>query len=238
MRKGRNINRTSAVGLALVVGVAAASISAAAAGAGTHAVVAKGPITTTTAKVGAASVAPAVPLGAQVIFSNFGPPGNAYNAGVGWTVSEPGSPPGLFQNANAFTPSVGSQVTRIDLALTHVSGVNNAVIKLATDNGGIPGTVLGSFFVFGQPPFGTCCAVTTVNVSPIIPVAAGHKYWVVAVAGPNGANNTWDAWQLTYNGASTGAVKSWNGSTWLDFTGDPSGAFDVIGCGKLCKVFP
>ncbi len=153
-------------------------------------------------------------------------------------MSEPGSTPGLFENANAFTPSTGSQITRIDLALTNVSGTNNATVELARDNGGLPGAVIRSWSVAGQPPFGGCCTVTTINVSPLIPVGAGHQYWLIAIAGPNVLNDTWDAWNFTYNGASTGPVMSWNGATWIDNTGSPSSAFDVLGCGKLCKVYP
>ncbi len=201
--------------------------------------VSHGAITTATAKagVGASSASSALPTTAATIFNNFGP-GNAYDASTGWTVSQPGSSPGLFENANAFTPSAGGQISRIDLALTNVLGANNATVELAQDNGGLPGAVIRSWSVAGQPPFGGCCTVTTISVSPLIPVGAGKQYWLIAIAGPNVLNNIWDAWGETYNGASTGPVMSWDGISWIDNTGSPSGAFDILGCGKLCKVYP
>jgi hypothetical protein len=180
------------------------------------------------------STVSALPLGSVLIYSNLGA-GNNYNSGIGWTVSESGSPPGFFRVATSFVPSSGAQVTQIDLALGHVSGTNNATIRLAQDNGaGLPGAILGTFSVFLQPTFGTCCTLTTVHTN-LIPVGAGHKYWVIATAGPNGTNNTWDAWNFNTTGV-TSTTASDGGSGFVVQVGDPSGAFDVIGCAKLCKV--
>ena len=189
-------------------------------------------ITRTTAAPGARTSAPALPSGAFYIYDNFGP-GNAYDCCNGWTVSESGSIPGYFTSAMSFVPSSSAQVTQIDLALGHVTGTDNATIELARDNGGDPGTVLGSWSVAGQPTFGSCCTVTTVHTG-LVPVGAGRTYWVLAIAGPNGSNDTWDAWNFNTTGAVGGAI--YNG-TWFHY-GNPTGAFDVIGCGKICKVSP
>ena len=73
-----------------------------------------------------------------MIFNNFGPALNAYDSRLGWTVSEAGSLVGtLFENANEFTPSVGGQITRIDIALSNDFGTNNATVELVQDNGGL-----------------------------------------------------------------------------------------------------
>lgn len=191
-------------------------------------------ITRTTAPAGARASAStsSVPSGAFVIYSNLGP-GNAYACCIGWTVSESGSGPGYFTSAMSFTPSSSAQVTQIDVALGHVSGANNATIELARDAGGIPGTVLGAWGVAGQPPLGTCCGLTTIHTG-LIPVGAGRTYWVVAIAGPNGSDDTEDAWNFNTTGATGGDI--YNG-TWFMY-GNPTGAFDVIGCGKICKVSP
>jgi hypothetical protein len=231
----------SLTGLVLVVAAVAGLSVAAAAGAGTRPAVPKAAITRTTVKPGAATTAAALPFGSQMIFNNFGPALNAYNPGTGWTVSETGSGTGtLWENANAFTPSVGGQITRIDIALSNYFGTNNATVELVQDNGGLPtGQVLGAWSVAGQAPFGSCCAVTTINTGRLIPVGAGRQYWLVAVPGPNFQNDTWDAWNWTYNNASTGPNMSYEGGVgWIDNTGDPSGAFDIVGCGKVCKVYP
>lgn len=243
MRKpiGGRLNRASLIGLVLVVAAVAGLSVAAAAGAGTGAAVSKGAITKTTVKPGAAVAAAALPFGSQVIFNNFGPSLNAYYCCSGWTVSESGSATGtLWENANEFTPSVSGQITRIDIALSWVSGTNNATVELVQDNGGFPtGQVMGVWSVAGQAPFGGCCAVTTINTGRLIPVGAGRHYWLLAIPGPNVQNDTWDAWNQTYNGVSTGANMSFEGGVgWIDNTGGSSGAFDIVGCGKLCKVYP
>jgi hypothetical protein len=222
------------IGCVALVAVVAGLGVASAAGAGGASTVSAGAITTTHAvgAISAPAAPPSLPIGAMLLFSNFGP-GNGYNCCTGWTVSEPGAV-GLFRPAMAFTPSVNAQVTQIDIALGHVSGTNNATISLAQDNGGVPGTILRTWPVALQPPFGTCCIVTTVGGS-LVPVAAGHKYWVIASAGPNVANNTWDAWNLNSIGQQ-GPTALDTGSGFVLNANHTEGAFDVIGCGKLCKV--
>jgi hypothetical protein len=228
------------VGLGLIAAAVGLVFAAApVAGAGTARAVPPGAVTRTAAHGAQPAASPAaLPAGSQVIFSNFGPPGNAYESSIGWTVSAAGSAVGSFlANANAFTPAVNSQITRIDIALSHFLGTNNATIQLAPDNGGVPGTPIRSWLVAGQPAFGTCCAVTTIDVSPLVPVAAGKRYWLIAKPGPNALNDTWDAWNWTYNGAQTGPVLTSDGTNWF-VPGAVSGAFDIVACGKLCKVYP
>ena len=169
-----------------------------------------------------------------MIFDNLGF-GGSYQSGIGWTVSEPASPVTLHKPAMAFTPAADSQITRIDVALGHVSGTNNATIQLARDSGGLPGTISQSWPVFAQPTFGTCCTLATINLSTLIPVGAGKQYWLIAKTGPNVANNTWDAWNLNSVGQD-GPVAADTGSGFVSLGTDDEGAFDVIGCGKLCKV--
>lgn len=175
---------------------------------------------------------PTLPRGAFYIYDNFGP-GHSYFCCQGWAVSEPNGI-GSFSSAMSFTPSSSAHVAQIDLALEHVFGTNNATIELARDNGGIPGSVLGSWSVAGQPDAGTCCKVTAVHTSPI-PVNAGQTYWVVAIAGPNPADNTFDVWNWNTTGPTGGDF--YDGTIWYQY-GDPTGAFDVIGCGKICKAAP
>ena len=222
-RIGCGVLAATAVGL----GIASAAVAS-------TAQVPAGAITkTNAASASVAASAPSAPVGSIVLFNNFGP-SHAYNSSIGWTVSESGSPPGFFRPAMAFTPAVNAQVTQIDVALGHLTGTNNATISLARDSGGLPGTILGSFSVFGQPPFGTCCGVATVS-GFLIPVAAGKQYWVIVRAGPNIANDTWDAWNLDTVGQ-TGPVADDTGAGFVSLGAQTEGAFDVIACGKLCKV--
>jgi hypothetical protein len=129
-------------------------------------------------------------------------------------------------------------VTQIKIALTNVApSTNNATIQLAADNAGVPGAILGSWSVAQQPPFGGCCALTTVNVSPSIPVGYGKHYWVIANPGPNAFQNTEDGWNLTYNlsGGNVSFNSTGTGYTWETFY-TYAVAMQVLGCGKLCGV--
>jgi len=186
-------------------------------------------ITRTTAKASAStSTSPAsLAPGFFYVYDNLGP-GNAYFCCAGWTVAGPSSSPGLAVSAMSFIPSRDAEVTQIDLALGNAGGFNGALIQLAGDNGGIPGTALGTWPVHGQPAFGGCCGLTTVHTRAI-PVGAGRTYWVVAIAGNS---DTWDAWNDNTTGATGGDFYD---GTWYQY-GDATGAFDVIGCGKICRV--
>jgi hypothetical protein len=133
-------------------------------------------------------------------------------------------------------------VTQIDVALTNGAGANNATIKLARDDGsggpsafGLPGAVIGSWSVASQPPFGGCCTVTTVMISPSIPVGAGKRYWVIAEPGPNFFKTTVDIWNFNEFFDGGPSALALNGTGW--FRADLyQGAFDVLACPKVCKV--
>lgn len=186
--------------------------------------------TSTAAGAPTSRSATSLPQGAFYIYDNFRP-GNAYNSSTGWTVSGSSSGTGQqFTSAMSFTPTSNAQVTQIDLGLTHVSGWNTATVQLARDSGGIPGTVLGTWTVSGQPSYPSCCGVTTFSTG-LIAVGAGRKYWVV-VSAINGSD-TEDAWNWNTTGATGGDF--YDGTTWYMY-GNPTGAFDVIGCGKVCRV--
>jgi hypothetical protein len=186
----------------------------------------------------ATSAAPpaSLPIGSVVIHNNFGP-SYGYNCCTGWTASESGSAPGLYRAANAFVPATSAWVTQIDVALSNNSGTNNATISLASDNGGVPGTILGSWSVANQPHFGSlsCCVVATVHTSRMIPLGAGGQFWLIVDGGPNVANNTWDAWNWNTTG-DTGLDAYNHGAGWVLQPAQTLGAFDVIGCAKLCRV--
>jgi hypothetical protein len=178
----------------------------------------------------------------QVIFSNLGA-GNAYDTVLGWCVTGLTSAPadgcgGSLQRwiGSAFTGN-GGNVTQIDVALTYDNGTNGATVQLAADNGsGLPGNVLRSWSVSGQPPVGTCCGLTTLTVSPSIPVGSGKTYWVVVKPAGTSTSDLWDENTVGDYGPVAG---NHNGSGWFS-EGPPSatlrGAFDVLGCAKICRV--
>ncbi len=224
--------RKGFVASALVLGAVAVGLVAGRAQASSP-----GPLAPTSAKagvVGGAAAAPAVSpqlASNTLFFSNLGPGGSFQS--TGFCVNGPTGPcGGRFDEAASFVPAVSGRVTQIDVGVTHFAGTNAAVVKLAQDNGGVPGAVLGSWPIANQPTYGATCCATTIPINPSISIGAGRTYWVIAVAG---ASNTDDALNFNYNGTTGIYAYSTNGTSWTLLAG-PIGAFDVIGCYKICHV--
>jgi len=158
------------------------------------------------------------------IFSNLGTGGTVYNCCAGWSVSGSSSAnTDQFWNANAFTPAADAEITRIDVAIGNLSGTNGVTLQLATDSGGVPGTVLRTWHLTGLPAFGTCCTLDTTGTAVF--VHQSQQYWLVALPA---AGDTYDAWNVAPTDG-TGPVKSNEAGTgWVTF-GSTQGAFDVIG---------
>ena len=150
-----------------------------------------------------------VPAGQVVIYSNLGP-GGSFDPWSSWCVyvhpfppANPAlCPPSPQAVAMALAAGNGGRVTQIDLGLTWEGHpTNTATVQLATDTGyPNPGqALLGSWQVADQPLIYDCpCGLTTVDVSPAIPVEAGRRYWVIVRPG---TDNTVDIWNYTYNSA-------------------------------------
>jgi len=190
------------------------------------------------------AAAPSIPTPSYAIFSNLGA-GGAYQFFDAWCVTDVLAAPTNgcghpFTTANGFVGN-GTRLTQIDVALTNDNGPNNATVMLAQDDGsggpnafGLPGAVIRSWSVASQPPFGGCCAVTSVTASPSIPVGNGKRYWVVVAPGPNIQTTTSDAWN--WNVFDSGGPTAQNhGAGWFR-TDAVQGAFDVLACPKICKV--
>jgi len=226
---------------ALLVGVlGTVAVVAGRAQAGARSAKSAGPITRVApmaSAVTSSAASPAsLPFGSVFIHNNFGP-SDGYNCCTAWTVGASASVPGLFRAANAFVPATSAWVTQIDVALSNAAGTNNATISLASDNGGVPGTILGSWSVANQPVFGSlsCCVVATIQTGRLIPLGAGRQFWLIVDGGPNVANNTWDTWNWNTTG-DTGLDAYNTGAGWVLQPDMTLGAFDVIGCPKICKV--
>ena len=142
----------------------------------------------------------AVPTQAEIIYDNFGP-GDTYNQGSGWTLSD-GSPIGVdWDQGNAFAlDSFGMDyyLDTIDLAVGLVSGSNELDLWLMTDSAGQPGTIIESFHFSGEMgSFGYLNPPLTANslLNPLL--EADEQYWLIASAtGPD----TWAAWNLNSTG--------------------------------------
>ncbi|SRR5579872_20082 len=167
-----------------------------------------------------------LPASADTFFSDFGP-GNSYNCCVGGTISGPTSAPGWVIQANQFTAGFSGSVSQIDIAIGYVTGaLNGATISLWSDNGGLPGSQLGSWNITNLTNFGSCCAVATISGISGINLVGGQTYFLMASA----PNDTWDAWNWNSIG-DTGLVDFSldGGQTWNQAPGSTLYTFDVLG---------
>lgn len=161
----------------------------------------------------------------QVVFSNL-PSVAPYYANLGYEVES------VPITAMSFTvaPGSGFDLTQIDLALTYVAGPNSgAIVKLLDNSGSTPGTtVLGTWNFGALPAIGTTTSIlqTISGISGIV-LDGGSTYWLMALPA-NGS--TFDHW-MSNNTSNLGAAATSfdGGNTWNPFTGQPLGAFDVLG---------
>jgi len=163
--------------------------------------------------------APPPPKGAVTIFSNFDSGDTKYNCCAGFVVAGPvGSGfPGELWIAAAFTPDSDRIVTEIDVAASYNgSGKNKMLLSLYSDDGGLPGAVIGSWGVHDLPAYQTCCAVTVKKGKNRLDVSvkAGKQYWVVLSNQPNNKSlsGVWN-WNTTDTGAANPPVESWCSSS-------------------------
>ena len=132
--------------------------------------------------------------GLTILYNNSSSyPLGKYWCCTGYTITGSGSIVGeQFADGMPFTPSVNATVTHIGVAVGWVTGTNEVTVTLNADNGGLPGSVLGTFNISSLPSFGSCCSVEVESLSGV-PVNAGTQYWVV-VQSTTPTNDTWAAW--------------------------------------------
>jgi PEP-CTERM motif len=162
---------------------------------------------------------------AAVIFSDLGA-GNSYDGGSGWNVSGLNNGLTIYYQAMAdgFTSPGDYDVAQIDVALSNISGTNEADVSLWTDAGGSPGTELGDWTVSNQPGFGTTSTeLATISGITGVALTAGSSYYLVVAPI---ADDTFDVFNLNSTGAS-GPVLINNGSGFFEASTTLSG-FDVL----------
>jgi len=171
---------------------------------------------TTQARPGTSRYVPAPPpRKMDTVFGNIANkyPDGLYFCCFGKLISGPNSPIGhTIWPAVQFTPASDATINEIDVAVGLAAGANRVVLNIALDNGGVPGTVLGSFPVTGMGDFGDCCQLIT--AASHIHVTGGVPYWMF-VSTDEQSVTTWAAWPFN----STDQVDTLNtavfdGSTW------------------------
>ena len=158
---------------------------------------------------------------ADTLFSNLG-----FQPGIGYTVSTQSSQVNAdFSQGDAFSVSETAQLSAIDVAIGLVSGSNEIIVKLMTDNTGQPGAVLETWDAVNQmSTFGSTTLVALNSVlNPVL--TAGQQYWLVAFA----QDSTWAAWNWNAtNDSGPHALSTDNGATYSVST-QTRGAFEVDG---------
>ncbi len=168
---------------------------------------------------------------AGTLFSDLGPIGNTYNCCVGWTVAGSGAFGESVTAANLFTiPGNGNfNIAQIDLGVSLSSGTNAFYASIWTDNGGLPGTQVANAYWGNLRGAVSCCTMITIPVSGVT-LTGGQSYFMIV--GPmNLSGDTFEVWNWNNQGIDGLDLYSTDGgNTWInDGSGQPLGAFDVIG---------
>ena len=150
---------------------------------------------------------------ADTIYSNLGAGPNDYCGCAGNGVNSGHQP------AMAFTVPVGPgyDLTQVEIALAwNFGGTNSALVKLLNDSDGLPGGLIGSWFLGPFPNFDG--STTTIQPSQTIPgitgisLSGGTQYWLAAFPGDPSSDA---AWYTTDPGSIGSVAHSFDGgSTW------------------------
>jgi hypothetical protein len=191
----------------------------------------EGPRTTRTREKSTIHVAADdAPAALTKIYSNLGSKTDAYSDTEGWSLSGPAAADGFTQfDGMPFTPKVNSTVKQVQVAVQYRAGANQINLSIYTDAGGAPGTLLaGPVTVANLPTFGTCCALTVANFSPVT-VTAGVRYWVTADTPSTGTGSDFEgAWDWVAKPVYPQARNK--GAGWAVLNGTPAeSAGEVLG---------
>lgn len=176
------------------------------------------------------------------IFDNIG---TAYPKGSYWccegaTITGPTALSGFpeYWEAGAFTPSANHTVTKVEVAVGFVEGVNGLVLGLYSDASGVPGTPIKTWALTNLPTFGSCCVLETKSDSAGISVTAGTQYWIVLKTNAK-ETTTWAAWNVNDTDQVDNATAAFycsgtssqcaNNNAWTASQSRPGPAFAVLG---------
>jgi len=165
-----------------------------------------------------------------ILFSDLGSGGSVYTADQS-EIGEQGNGPTL-EHASLFTVagSGSFNLTQIDLGVAKdPSFTGTFTISVWTDNGGVPGTELGSWNMSTTNPPSTCCALATQTGITGVSLVGGTQYFLVmAPQVPGDSSKVY--WQPNSAGTTHTTLGSVNnGASWISEPGVKIEAYDVLG---------
>ncbi|HEY3637576.1 MAG TPA: choice-of-anchor R domain-containing protein [Rhizomicrobium sp.] len=126
------------------------------------------------------------------IFDNLATkdPKGVYWASLGATVSGPNAAQGFEElwPASAFTPTGDHTVTKIEIAVSAITGTNEVVVSLNADANGLPGAPIETWHLKNLPHFLSCCVLLAASDKKGIQVSGGTQYWIVISTDSSDAN--------------------------------------------------
>lgn len=164
-------------------------------------------------------IATAGPASADVLYSNFGA-GDTYDLEYGWTLSYGGPLGGdAFEDAVAFTITGGDfYFDSAEVAVNLFFGPDLVHFNLHADDGGTPGTILGSTSASGVVTPGTLAPPMMASFDGDIILKDGQTYWLALRSDETDA---WLSW--AYNVVDDFGLRAWqvNNGPWNSVMGTP-----------------
>jgi len=78
-----------------------------------------------------------------------------------------------------FIPSANMNVKKVEAGIQYVTGTNEIVLSINSDNNGLPGNALATFHVKHLAGGGSCCKLAVGTSANGVPVTQGTQYWLV-----------------------------------------------------------
>lgn len=154
----------------------------------------------------------------ETIYSNFPPYySNAYNP-----VQGPLASGGQSEYAGQFMPTGNDYfLDYIDIPLENISGSSSVDVYLASNNGGVPGSILESSSVTAPGSV----SVITASFSGSTILSQDVPYWVWLSSSSDGVNG----WFIQASGVTESRASRFGGGSWNSFSHNEAGAFKVAG---------
>ncbi|MCL4196587.1 MAG: hypothetical protein KJZ69_03765 [Phycisphaerales bacterium] len=168
------------------------------------------------------------PNGCPVVYETFNdtyPP----NYGSGWTISD-WPTIGCWGPAHKFTVTSDYALCQILVSATHVTGINQYLVRLHADDtgGNEPGTEMGSWEFFNIPQNQAGPTPLLEADATGICLESGQSYWLSIIAS-GGGSNSWGVLRMSTQPGNERQSSTWKCSFWEARGVINSGAWRVTG---------